>query len=201
MITDFPEAKREIKKTVDAVLRQKVKQNAPMLSMVNKKTLHEGDKMGVLHADGKHVVTDLQYAESQFTVSQKEVSTLKPEDLLARVSTAAEDMAGQIERGLFKTMDDSVKESGNTIPGNPELGPDSILTALEMISVDFEDDDRTKPVKPSIVAAPAAVQKLMEKEAKATPEEKEEYRKKEEAIMDRKYEEHMADLKSRKIID
>lgn len=201
MITDFPEAKKEIKKAVDAVLRQKVKQNAPMLSMLNKKTLHEGDKMGVLHADGRHVVSDLQYAQSEFTITHKEVPTLKPEDLLSRVSTAAEDMAGQIERGLFKTIDDSIKEGGNTIPGNPELGPDSILTALEMISVDFEDDDRTKPVKPSIVAAPAAVEKLMETEAKATPEEKEEYRKKEEAIMDKKYEEHMADLRSRKIID
>lgn len=49
MITDFPEAKKEMKKALDSVLRTKVKQNAPMLSMAGGKTLHEGDSMGVIH--------------------------------------------------------------------------------------------------------------------------------------------------------
>ena len=196
MITDFPEAKREIKKAVDAVLREKVRRNAPMLAMVNKKTLHEGDKMGVLHPDGRHVLTDLKFAQSEFFVDKKDIPTMKAGDLLEKVSAVAEDMAGQIERGLFQTIDELIKESGNTISGNPELGPDSILTALEMVSVDFEDDDRAKPIKPSIVAAPDAVKKLIELEAKTTLEEKEAYRKKEEAIMDKKYKEHIKDLES-----
>lgn len=201
MITDFPEAKKEIKKAVDSVLRAKVKQNAPMLSLVGGKTLHEGDSMGVIHEDGRHVVNPFQHAESQFSVSREEMLTLKPDDLMAKVSTAAEDMAGQMERHLFQTIDESVKESGNTIPGNPELSPEAILTALEMISVDFENDDRSKPVMPTIVTAPGAFEKLKEHEAKATEEEKQEYKKKQEAIMDKKYQDHLADLESRKIVD
>lgn len=201
MITDFPQAKRAIKKSVDAVLREKVRQGAVMYHLAAKHTLHEGNKLGVLHSDGHHVVNELQYVESSFSVSRDEMPKMKADDLLAKVSAAADDMAGQMERGLFKTMDEAIKESGNTIPGNPELGPESILTALEMIQVDFEDDDRTKPVKPSIVAGPEAVEKLMALEAQTTPEQKEEYRKREEAIMDKKYQEHLADLKSRKIVD
>lgn len=201
MITNFPEAAKAIKNAVDTVLREQVKKNSPVFAMGNKKTLHEGSKMGVIHADGKHVVNELQLIQSEFTIERKDIETLKPEDLLGKVSAAAEDMAGQMSRGLFKAMGEAVEESGNTIPGNPELSADSILTALGMMSVDFEDDDRLKPVKPSIVAAPDAVKKLMESEAKATPEEKEEYRKREEVIMDTKYKEHMADVLSRKLVD
>lgn len=201
MLADFPEEKKVIKKMVDTVLQQKVKQNAPLLNLINRKSLHEGNKMGVLHADGRHVVNDLQHAQSEFSVAQQDIPTMKAEDLLAKVSTVAEDMASQIERGLFKTLNESITESGNVINGNPELSPESILVALEMIAVDFEDDDRAKPVKPSLIAAPAAVEKLMEHEAKSTQAEKDAYLKKEEAILDKKYEEYLEDLKSRKIVD
>ena len=201
MITDFPEAKKEMKKAIDSVLRTKVKQSAPMLSMVGGKTLHEGDSMGVIHEDGRHVISQFQHAESQFSVSREEMLTMKPDDLITRVSTAAEDMASQMERHLFQTIEESVKESGNTIPGNPELSPEAILTALEMIVVDFEDDDRLKPVMPTIVTGPGAFEKLKEQEEKATEEQKQEYKMKQEAIMDKKYQQHLADLASRKIVD
>jgi hypothetical protein len=201
MITDFPEIKKEIKRVVDAVLRQKVKENAPAMSLANKVTLHEGNKLGVIHPDGKHVVNELQYVESGFTIPKKEIPVLKPDDFMAKVSAAAEDMAGQMERGLFQKIDESVKEGGNTIPGNPELSPDSILTALEMITIDFEDDDRAKPVKPSIFADPVAINKLLEKIAQLTPEQKAINESREKTIIDKKYEEHLKDLDSRKIVD
>lgn len=200
MITDFPEEKNRAKKVVNLILRQQMKQNAPLLSMVNKKTLHEGDKMGVVYSDGEHSATELQHAQSEFRIEGKDIPTMKAEEFLEKVSGAAVDMAGQIERGLFKTIDESIEKNGGIIPGNPELGPDSILAALEMISIDFEDDDRLKPVRPSIVAAPETVEKLMALEKETTPEQREIYRKKEELIMDRKYEEHMVDLNSRKIV-
>lgn len=172
-----------------------------MLSMVSGKTFHEGDSMGVVHEDGRYVLSPSHHAESQFSVSREEVLTMKPDDLMAKVSTAAEDMAGQMERDLFQSLDESIKESGNTIPGNPELSPESILIALEMITVDFEEDDRSKPVMPTLVTAPGAFEKLKEHEAKATEEEKEEYKRRQEAIMDKKFKEHNAGLASRKIVD
>ncbi|MEN9920729.1 MAG: hypothetical protein RL538_622 [Candidatus Parcubacteria bacterium] len=201
MITDFPEVKRELQKAMNIALQDGVKQNAPMLSMVGGKTLHEGDSMGVLHEDGRHVVNPLQYAESQFSVSREEMMSMKPDELMAKVNTVAVDMAGQMERNLFQSLDESIKESGNTIPGNPELSPDSILVALQMIVVDFEDDDRSKPVMPTIVTAPGGYEKLKEQEDRASEEEKKDYKARQEAILDKKFQEHLADLESRKIVD
>jgi len=201
MITDFPEAKKEIRKALDSIMRAQVKQNAPMLSLIGSKTLHEGDSMGVIYEDGRHVVDPLQRAESQFSVSREEIVTMKPEDLMAKVSTAAKDIAGQMEGYLFQTIDKSIEESGNTIPGNPELSPEAILIALEKIQIDFEDDDRSKPVMPTIVSGPGAFEKLKEHEAKATKAEKLEFEEKQKAIMDGKFKEHLANLASRKLVD
>ena len=201
MITDFPDAKKAIKKLIDSVLKEEVRKRAPMSHLVNRHTLHEGDKIGVVYSDGRHEVNELQYVQSEFSVATKDIPTMKPGDFLDKVSAAAEDMAGQMERGLFEKMNDVAQESGNTIPGNPELSPESILVALERLSIDFEDDDRLKAVKPSIVTAPAAYERLKVLDAKLTPEEREDLKRREEAIMDRKYEEHLRDLESRKIID
>ncbi|MBU1706002.1 hypothetical protein KKG19_04750 [Patescibacteria group bacterium] len=201
MITDFPNAKKQIKRILDEILRAKVKQNAPMLSMVNKRMMHEGDRLGIIDENGKHTVSPMKLVESEFFISNEEAKNIKAEDIISKVTSAGEDMAGKIERDLFQTLDKSIKESGNTIPGNPELSPEAILTALEMMPIDFEDDDRLKPIKPSLVAAPAAVEKLMQIEASSTEEEKEEYRKKEEEIFDKKYAEYIKDIESRKIID
>ncbi len=201
MIPDFPEAKKQIQKAVDLIMREKVKQNAPLLALGNKKMLHEGDSLGVIYEDGRHTVNPIQVVESSFTIAKSDMPNLKTEDFMAKVNASAEDMAGQMERNAFKAINDSIKESGNTIPGNPILSPEGILAGLEKMSIDFEDDDRSKPSRPTIFAHPEAVEKLKEIEAKSTPEEKEAYQKKQEEIFDRKFAEHLKDLESRKIID
>ena len=201
MITDFPEVKKELLKATNAFLKQKFKANAPMFSMGRKKTLHEGDKMGVLYEDGSHVVNDLQHAQSGFSISQKDIPTMKPDDLLNMIAGMAEDLAGQMERGLLKRLDEAIEKSGNIIPGNIELGYEFILKGLEKIKIDFEDDERAKPIKPSIFAGPDAIQKFKEQIEKSTQDEIEAYRQREDAILDKKYAEHLKDLESRKIVD
>jgi hypothetical protein len=200
MIADFPEAKKELKKAVDSLLKQRVKENAPMFALVKKKTLHEGNRTGVLHEDGRHVVRELMHVQSQFTVT-KEETTEDPGKFLEKVAKAAEDVAGQMERSFFQIIDESVKESGNIIPGNPSLSPDSILLALETIAVDFEDDDREKPVRPTIVSGPGAAEQLKKIEGEQTEEDREKFRQREKEILDKKYEEHMTNVRSRRIVD
>ncbi len=201
MITDFPEAKKKIKHTLDEILRAKVKQNAPMLSMVNQRIMHEGDKLGIIDQNGEHKISPIKLVQSEFYISNEEAKDIKMEDVISKVISAGEDMAGKIERDILQTIDKSIKESGNIIPGNPELSAEAILAALEMMPIDFEEDDRSRPIRPSLVAAPAAVEKLMQAEASSTEAEKKEYRKKEEKILDKKYTEYIKDIESRIIMD
>ena len=204
MISDFPKAEKEIRKLMDVVLKETVKQSAPMFSRTNRIPSHEGDKTGLLHPDGTHDVRGLKSFQSQFSIPHKDIPQLKDTELINKVTDMGEDIAGQIERNIFQTMNQSIKRSRNTIPGNPETGPESILKAIlkgmERIQIDFEDDDRNKPIMPTI-EPPDVAEKLKEKEKNLTEEEKAEYQKKLDVILDKKHKEHLEDLESRKLTD
>jgi hypothetical protein len=201
MITDFPKQKKHIKKVIDMALREKVKQGATLASMINKKKMHEGDKMGILHADGKLDVSEMNLIESEFTVPKKDVPTITPEEIMTKIDKVADDMAGQMERNLFQALDKGIKEAGRTMPGNPQLTPETMLDALEMIFITFEDDDRQKSSPPSVITSPEVAAKFRELEAAATQEQKDAWEKRRQEILDRKYKEYMDDLNSRKIVD
>ena len=201
MISDFPKAEKEIRKLMDVVLKEMVKQSAPMFSRTNRIPSHEGDKTGLLHPDGTHDVRGLKSFQSQFSIPHKDIPQLKDTELINKVTDMAEDIAGQIERNIFQTMNQSIKRSKNTIPGNPETGPESILKTMERSQIDFEDDDRNKPIIPTLFIRPDVAEKLKEKEKNLTEEEKAEYQKKLDVILDKKHKEHLEDLESRKLTD
>lgn len=67
--------------------------------------------------------------------------------------------------------------------------------------INFENDDRSKPIMPTIFAGSEAVKALLESETKLTPEKRASNNERHEIIMDKKYAEHMLDLESRKLID
>ena len=176
-------------------------ESSPMFSFASKKTVHEGDKMGTLFTDGRHSVRDLHHVQSGFSIPQEDIPSMKPSDLLDKFAGVAVDMAGQMERGFLQLIDESLEGTDNVISGSMEFNHDFILIGLEKMRISFEDDDRTKPVKPTIFASPELINKLIQAESEATPEEKEAYRQKEEIIMNKKYEEYLKDLKSRKLVD
>ena len=71
-------------------------------------------------------------------------------------------MAGQMERGMLETMLESTKMSGNVLTTDQTMNPNVLLDALEMLLIDFEDDDREKPVKPTMVLHPEVMKNLEE---------------------------------------
>lgn len=201
MLTDFPEIKKEIMKLYNIALRTQVKQSSPILNMVNKKFLFEGDRMGTLASDGSHEISHLKLVESKMVITKEEAPNINQEEVINKLSTMAQDMAGQMERDLLQAMTDAASKNGNTVTGNPELSPEAILIAMEMTHIDFENDDRNKPIKPAIIASPEAVEKLKQTHASSTPEELERFEKRQNEILDKKFQEHVDDLNSRKIVD
>lgn len=190
-----------MQKLINGALKKHVEASAPVLSMVNRSMLFEGDSMGVIYPDGRHEAGKLTSTESAFSVTSEELPSLKTEDFMGRVAGAGKDMGEQIERGLLETMAAAADESGNTFKSDTGLTPSTLLDALEKLYVDFEDDDRNKPVMPSLVSHPDSVDGLMKADQALTPEERSALDERHKRILDAKYEEHMKDVESRKIID
>jgi hypothetical protein len=201
MLTDFPDARKQLDRFMTNLMREQIKQKAPMMSMVRHRRYFEGDKLSTTYPGGKKDVREFQLVETQFSISKKDAETFTPSDFIGKLAAAADDMAGQIERGIFDTIHQAVTEAGNVLPGNPPLNRESILQALDRVSIDFENDDRLKPVLPSIVVHPILAEKLRAEEAAVTAEEKTLFEARQREILDRKFHDYMTDLESRKLID
>ena len=202
MIPDFPEVKKIVHQIETVRLRQEVEARAPIYARLKKSRMHEGDKIGIVHENGKHVVTCMQHTETGISISKEELLGMQPDDRRAMLDKLAEDFASQEEGDILQTISKFIEESGNVISAGPGIKfQDMLLKMLEKIHVNFEDDDRGKPVMPTLFAGSEVIGKLKEKESKATPEEREEFHKRREEILDRKYQEYMQELHSRKIVD
>lgn len=201
MIADFPTIKENLHKGMDIFLREEVKRRAPFIAMVGSHFMHEGDKSSYETVDREKKTVDFQRGESKFTLTREEMNKMTIQDIIQKIQASAEDLAGQMERHAFQTLSETIEKAGNTIPGNPPFSPDAFLKGLEMIEIDFEDDDRNKPHLPTLVTSPEVAAKIKEQEAKTTPEEKKIFEEKREKIMDKKYDDFLAREGKRKLVD
>lgn len=202
MITDFPDVKKIITDSVNQLLKQKLKEKGTLQSLANRKNLYEGDQFGLVNEDGSSDVGPLQSTESTVTIEKKDLENNASEHLVGKVDELAENMSANIEQGLAKTMLDSAeKNTGAFVKGKGDFSADGMLDALEALPIEFEDDDRSKPVAPFLATDPDTFRKIKEQEAEITPAEQEVFDIRQNAIYDTKYAEHMKDVESRKITD
>ena len=81
------------------------------------------------------------------------------------------------------------------------LTPDALIHSFQKMFITFKNDDRSKPNMPRVIAGEKVIKRLIEIDASETAEQKKHYRENLEKILDKKYEEYMEDVNSRKIID
>lgn len=201
MITDFISVKQELDNRMNILLREMVKKKMPFLSSIGKKIQHEGDRASYQTVNQEERNLDYKVVKGDFKYTRHEMNKLTLRDIQNKIIETAENIAEQMERGAFKSLAEEIEKAGNIIEGNPKLSPKAILQALEKVQIDFINDNRETPKLPTIVAHPTQIKKLFEQDAKQTPEEKEEYKKKEQQILDIKYKEYMEREGKRKLID
>lgn len=201
MIVDFVSIKEKLHQGVNILLRQEIKKRTPFLASIGTRYLHEGDKHYIGTVEQEKSELELKRGESTFTLTREEMSKITFKEIIEKIQRSAEDMAGQMEKEAFRSLDESLEKHDRHIPGNFPFSSDAFLKALEMIDIDFAEDDPTKPHLPTLVMGPELAKKAKEQEEKMTAEEKKEFDEKMKKVMTKKYEEYMQREGSRKIID
>jgi len=201
MIIDFQAAKSKLNIFIDAYLRSKIKEKAPFLASLKHSQIKEGDKSYYETEQRINKEIKLQSASGDFSITNAEIKTITLEEILIKVDAVADSMARQMEGGLFKETFEAIEKVGNIIAGNPKLSSEAILQGLEKVQVNFIDDDRSKPHNHTIVAHPNAIRQLLEEGKNQTQEEKLDFERRREVILDKKYEEYMEREGKRKLVD
>ncbi len=201
MIVDFPEAKKEINKRWTQFFKELTERSAPFSHQVKAMKIWEGTRFGVLDEDGSLRVSEIKLFESNFSIPKHEIASISPTQFAQKMADAAAHMGMQMENEMFRMLEEGIKEKNNIDVADKGITPAVLLATLQKISISFKDDDRSQPNMPSLVTSEAVFKKLKEIDANETVEEKKAYQEKLEKILDKKYEEHMEDVSSRKIVD
>jgi len=198
MLPDFPRVKRKIAKDLTAYLRRKVRNSDPFIRQIRVQEIHEGHRQIMRTYEGIIDETKFHDIGSEFTVPKEEIIEEGPEALMKHIDKLAEDILGQQGRIMFQKMHEITSITGN-IAGSPNtpFGPDLLLEALSKIAVEF--DENGQPANLMVVMHPDLWNKIKDKvpEWEADPE----FKKKYDAIIEKKKREWLDRENHRKLVD
>jgi hypothetical protein len=194
MIADFIEIKQRLDRHFRVLSREVLVKMIPLAAMIPTTIQHEGHQ--TQHGERR---TDYEETTSTVEFFRDAVPGMTLAEVERMVIASAQEVAAQVERGMFKTLESTARERGQMHEGAP-LTPHTFLDALERMEVDF-DEDREKPRFPTIFAGPAGIANLEKAMASMSPEESAAHEERKRVILDRKYAEYLSREDDRRLAD
>ncbi|HUT71923.1 MAG TPA: hypothetical protein VMW89_14740 [Desulfatiglandales bacterium] len=197
MLPDLPSLKQDIEQALYRYFQTQLNLRLGFFGEVPKYIIHECDRTRTLRADGTIDESKLKQASAELSLKSGEIPELTIKERKAKLNDMADQMAGQISKQLFGTLNEVLEKAGQVTDqkGKP-LDAEAVFTVLETIELDFDETGKHKNL--SIVVPPALAPK-----AKKVFEQIESdpiLQKRHEEIMIRKRMEWRAREASRKLV-
>lgn len=162
MLPDLPKLKADIAQVFHPVFKNRVNAYLGVVGEAPRYFIKEGRNPVTLRPDDSRDETTLKAASAETIFKVEEIPCLSVEQRIARLDTAAREMASQISTHAFETINKAVDKVGNTIDakGKP-FSAESIFEVLEKIHLDFEDDG-VKPKELTVVIPPELAERAKE---------------------------------------
>lgn len=147
MLPDLPTIKRDLQKVFDDYFKREVQRRLGVFEESPRHIIHEGQGLSVSRADGTVDESGLKAASAEFSLRYEDVPNQSLLDRLQHLDRVAEDMATQISRNLFDSLNETLDKAGQVVDqrGKP-LDGNSILAVLEKMNVDFDDNGQHVPL-------------------------------------------------------
>lgn len=197
----FKKFEKKAKTVINHMMSLVVEQSAPVSSSLETVYYKEGHLNTYHTVEGDRHSGEFQQLSSGFELTKDEIGTVSFGEIIGRYRIAARDMAEQREKNMHELMESTVQRTGNIIDAKGEFDLDTMLQLYEKIEVSFEEGDRSKPHRPSLVMSEEAIKKMQEKAAKYTEQELRDYNTKLDKILDVKHKEYIESHDNIGIID
>lgn len=197
MLPDFPALKQKLARLQRQRMVQAHKSRSLPLSNVGMFCIPEGDRVMLVDEDGIESEIPMKLHRATISITDEEVETLTPEEILQRFDKAASDLAEQTHRTFFESLDRSAESVGNVVEYSGQITADHFLNMLDTIDIDFDDDG--KPLLPTVLCGKDVFAQMAELKAKTDndPEFKERHRR----LMIKKHEEWRDRESRRKLVE
>jgi hypothetical protein len=120
--------------------------------------IQEGNRMRTVRADGSIDESELKLASAAMSLKFDEIPRLTIKDRICKLNDMADQMASQISKHLFGTLNEVLDKAGQVLDqkGRP-LDAEAVFAALENIELEFDETGKHKDL--SIVVPPALAPK------------------------------------------
>jgi hypothetical protein len=153
MLPDLPSLKCDIQQMLKRYLQTQVNARLGILGQSPKHTVHEGNRMRTVRADGSTDESELKQASAEMSLKFNDIPQFSIEKRIAMINDMAEQMARQISEQMFGALNEILNKTGQVVDqeGRP-LDAEAIFSVLEKIQLDFDETGKHKDL--SIVVPP-----------------------------------------------
>ncbi len=197
MLPDLPGLKKDLQEALNAHLRNKAHKKLGVWGTIPRVHIHEGNRMRTARADGSVEDSGFKQASAEVLVKRSEVPDLTPEARLAMIDKMADDMARQVSKNLYESLNATLHGTGQTVnTGGKPLSLDVFFQTLEKMHIEFDSEGEPTGLQMVIHPDMAPLLKRLEEEFQSDPELQGRHRE----LMDRKRMEWRAREAARKLV-
>jgi hypothetical protein len=147
MLPDLPIIKAELQMVLTRYLRTKVDHRLGVFRDVPKHIVHEGKSMRIRRADGSIEDSGLKTASAEISIKQSDVPALTPRERILQLDRMAEEMAQQMSKLLFGSLEATLDRAGQAVHLNGKpFNAEAILSTLEKMEIDFDQNGTHQPI-------------------------------------------------------
>lgn len=147
--------------------------------------------------DGVESEIPMKRHQVSVTITDAEIESLTPAEIIARFDKAAQEMAMKTGKTFFESLDRSIQSVGNVVQYKGKITADDLFAMWEKVLIEF--DEQGRPHLPTLVCGDKMYSELNEllPEMERSPE----LRKRFAAMIVKKREEWRDRESSRKLVD
>jgi hypothetical protein len=140
VLPDFPVLKDEFRKRLMEMTQRRTKQYMGLLGRIGARQLHEGKGHRLIRADGSVDEASSVAIAVPITLAASEIESLTMNDLIAKLDTAAREMAEKQSALFGERFEQSVNEVGNAINAEGMTEVEAFFKGLETVDLEFNQD-------------------------------------------------------------
>lgn len=197
MLPDFPDLKRKLARRLRARMKDVHASHTGPMSDVAMVNIPEGDRVMSIDEEGFESEIEMKNHRVTITITDEEVESLSPEEIVHRFEDAARELAMQSGKTFIESLDKSVRSVGNVVEYKGKITGDDLLAMYETVLIDF--DEQGRPQLPTLVCG----EKMYSEVTEILPELKSdsEFNERFKHIMMKKREEWRDRESSRKLVE
>lgn len=147
MLPDLPTLKKEVLELYLQYMQRRIHESLGVFQQVGRHTCFEGDRLRTVRADGTAEDSAFKRSSIEMYLPFDQAATLTPIQRIEMLNNRALELAEDITRNLFESLDKTLSDTGQVVDMQGQgLNAEALLAVLKKLEMEFEDNGQHSPL-------------------------------------------------------